>query len=100
MDLNQFKEKTVSILQAGADAGTVSALLTELVDMATVATAEIIQLQAALEAERNANDTLRQANMDLFLKIPVTAAGQETQAAEQEEEKPSFDSLFENGKLI
>lgn len=101
MDLQEFKNKTAAILAAGADAGTTSVMLNELVDAFTVSTAEAIQLRAALSAAETANATLRQANMDLFLKIPVAAQddkpGNDTPHAD---EKPSFDALFADGKLL
>ena len=99
MDLELFKTKTVAALTAGADTGTASGILAELVDMATVAAAEIIQLQAALGAEQAANETLRKANMDLFLKIPVGAAAAEETKEEEPEDGLSMTALIDSGAL-
>lgn len=97
MNLEDIKAKAAALLSE-SDAGVISSTLAAIVDECTIAEAERIQLQTQLDAAYQENSNLRQTNMDLFLKIPVS---QQTEQAEpEEEEKPSFDKLFENGKLI
>jgi len=67
--------------------------------MATISAAETIQLQQRLDLSESANSTLRQANMDLFLKIPVTSQPS-AEPDPEPDEKPSFDTLFKDGKLL
>lgn len=100
MDLELFKTKTVAILEAKDDTGTVSALLSELIDMATIATAAQIQLQAALNKANGANATLQASNMELFLKIPVVDTGTtETKTEEEPAKELSMETLIESGAL-
>ena len=98
MDLAEIKAKAAALLTT-TDAGILSAELASIVDTCTVAEAERIQLQAQLDAAYQENENLRKTNMDLFLKIPVSQQTEQVEP-EEEEEKPSFDKLFENGKLI
>ena len=98
MDVTAFKAICDNILANSSDTSVVSTGLTSLLDAYTVAVADQIQTAARLDDQMRQNDTLRQTNMDLFLRVPVNAAGAEPQP-EPEEEKLSFDALFKDGVL-
>lgn len=99
MDVPQFKAACDAILTNSSDPAAVSAGLAELLDAFTLAVADRIQAGAQIEDLARQNDALRQTNMDLFLKIPVTGSSEKT-PEEPEEEKPTFEALFKDGVLI
>ena len=101
MTQQEHNDLTRQILAAGNDQATLTSLLTRLSDDYNDQLGQIAQLN-----ESNTNNTaeverLRNANMELFLKIPsqntppIGAAG--TPAAD---EPPSFDSLFNEKGLL
>ena len=99
MDVPQFKATCDAILANSSDPAAVSSGLTELLDAFTMAVADRIQAGAQIRDLNQQNDALRQTNMDLFLKIPVTG-GSEKPPEEPEEEKPTFEALFKDGVLL
>lgn len=99
MDVTTFKATCDNILANLSDASIASAGLTELLDAYTVAVADRIQVGSQLEDQIRQNESLRQTNMDLFLKIPVTGQP-EKQEPEPEQDAPTFEALFKDGVLL
>lgn len=101
MNASEHKQVTIAILSAGADQAAVSSLLMQLEDDKIQDLAQIVQLQQSLDQLATENSNLRQTNMDLFLRVPVTA-GTTDKTEEQDTDKgPTIASLFdERGNLL
>lgn len=97
MKPEEFKEKASEILANLSDQAKVSEILTELTE--TYDNETTIKTTALSTAEKlNAdNEKLRQANMNLFLKVGEQTPKEEKQ---KQDTTPKYDDLFtENGDL-
>ena len=97
MKPEEFKQKTAEILANLTDQAKVSELLTELTedyDSETIVKSTAIATAEKLNAD---NEKLRQANMNLFLKVGEQAPKEEKQ---KQDTTPKYDDLFtESGDL-
>lgn len=93
MTPEEIKAKAEEILKNLADQGSVSTLLAEITEGYTKVSAEFAQAKADVEKVNADNETLRQANMSLFLKVGETKTP-ETEKVE-EDTTPKFEDLFD-----
>jgi transcription-repair coupling factor (superfamily II helicase) len=94
----EFKAKTAEILQNLSDQAKVSTLLTELTEHNDDAVVEITTTTATATKLTTDNETLRQANMSLFLKVGETKPADNKKP--DEDTAPKFEDLFdEKGDL-
>lgn len=93
-----FKAKTAEILANLTDQAKVSTLLSELTEHNDEAVTEVTTAKQIAEKLTADNEKLRQANMNLFLKV-----GEQKPEVKQDPAKdstPKFDDLFDaNGNL-
>jgi len=95
----EFKELTERILANLDNQATVTTTLAELIEHNTTLAAESKKAVETAEKMTKDNETLRQANLDLFLKVG-TEKKEKKEIPPEEDEKPSFDDLFdEDGEL-
>lgn len=102
MTPEEFKAKTEEILEKLDNQAEVTAILAELVEHNIDVTKESTEAVEKANKLTTDNETLRQANLNLFLKVGVdkTENKEKDGNTDDEEEKPSFDDLFdENGEL-
>lgn len=98
MKPEEFNAKTQEILSNLTDQAKVSTVLSELIEDYNTVTAEMETARATAEKLTADNEKLRQANMNLFLKVGETKKEEETK--QDEDNKPTFEDLFdENGNL-
>lgn len=98
MKPEEFNAKTQEILSNLTDQAKVSTVLSELIEDYNTVTAETEIARTTAEKLTADNEKLRQANMNLFLKVGETKKEEETK--QDEDNKPTFEDLFdENGNL-
>ena len=98
MKPEEFNAKTQEILSNLTDQAKVSTVLSELIEDYNTVTAETETAKTTAEKLTADNEKLRQANMNLFLKVGETKKEEETE--QDEDNKPTFEDLFdENGNL-
>lgn len=98
MKPEEFNAKTQEILSNLTDQAKVSTVLSELIEDYNTVTAETETARTTAEKLTADNEKLRQANMNLFLKVGETKKEEETK--QDEDNKPTFEDLFdENGNL-
>lgn len=94
----EFKAKTAEILNSLTDQAKVSTILAELTEHNDEIVVDVTNTTATAEKLTADNEKLRQANLDLFLKV-----GKETPEDKKNtetDETPKFEDLFdENGNL-
>lgn len=98
MKPEEFNAKTKEILSNLTDQAKVSTILSELIEDYNTITAETETARTTAEKLTADNEKLRQANMNLFLKVGETK--KEEEIKQDEDNKPTFEDLFdENGNL-
>lgn len=100
MDINEYKKLTGEILKSGGDQGKVSELLTKLVDDYTQTTAEYHSLEQEREDLKRDNQSLRDSNVRLFLKVGGGSDDKQDQQQQQQDDEPKItiaDLFDENG---
>jgi gamma-glutamyl:cysteine ligase YbdK (ATP-grasp superfamily) len=96
----EFQQKTAEIIANLTDQSKVTSLLTEITEHNTELVAGLATASKEVADKTAYNDKLLKANMDLFLKVGNNKDNTQTQQ-QQNEEKPSFDALFDNkGNLL
>ena len=94
----EFNAKTQEILNNLTDQAKVSTVLSELIEDYNTVTAETETAKTTAQKLTADNEKLRQANMNLFLKVGETK--KEEQPKPDEDKIPKFEDLFdENGNL-
>ena len=94
----EFKAKTKEILENLSDQAKVSTLLTELTEHNDEIVVDFTTATTQSEQLTTDNEKLRQANMNLFLKIGTDK--KEDPQHQEEDTTPKFEDLFdENGEL-
>lgn len=100
MKPEEFKSITDELLQNHTDQAKVSTLLSTLVDDYIKESAEKIAVLKTSETLTSDNEKLRNANMQLFLKVGETKPTDNSKPNE-EDSIAKFDTLFDaNGNLI
>lgn len=98
MKPEEFNAKTQEILGNLTDQAKVSTVLSELIEDYNTVIAEMETARTTAEKLTADNEKLRQANMNLFLKVGETKKEEETK--QDEDNKPTFEDLFdEDGNL-
>lgn len=98
MKPEEFNAKTQEILGNLTDQAKVSTVLSELIEDYNAVIAEMETARTTAEKLTADNEKLRQANMNLFLKVGETKKEEETK--QDEDNKPTFEDLFdEDGNL-
>ena len=99
MKIEDYKALTAKILTSLSNQAEVSEHLTALTDDYTVLTAEHMAAQAEAERLKKENESLRDTNMKLFLKIGVVDP-QKPETKPKEPEKPDLASFIdEHGNI-
>lgn len=103
MTIEEYNAITKDLLANVSDVGTVSQYLMQLTDDYSATLAELANANQRAEELTIANESLRNANMELFLKIgktDPTPKGEEDENEDEDEEKLNFDDLFnDKGEL-
>lgn len=95
-----FNTKTAEILKNINDPAIVSTILAEIVEHNNDLSAETTKAKEIAEKITADNETLRQANMNLFLKVGEQKPLEQQQHQQQQQEIPQFTDLFdEKGNL-
>jgi regulator of replication initiation timing len=93
-----FNARLQDAMKNLGDQAKVSTIFAELTEDYNTVSAETETAKATAEKLTADNEKLRQANMNLFLKVGETK--KEEQQQEQKDTKPKFDDLFnEKGEL-
>jgi hypothetical protein len=99
MKPEEFKAKTAEILENLTDQAKVSEILAELKEDYDKEAAEKATFKTTVEKLTTDNEKLRQANMNLFLKVGDSKPADE-QKKQPEDNIPKYEDLFdENGNL-
>lgn len=100
MDASAHKSITNSILTSNGDQAAVSSLLIQLEDDKIQDLAMIAQLQQQLDQLATENANLRQTNLDLFLRVPVTAGTPAAADDDDADKGPTIASLFDDKGML
>lgn len=93
MKVEEFNAKVKAILENHTDQATVSTILSELVDDYTAEDAIKTAATKTAQELTTANEQLRQANMNLFLKI---GSVKEPDPTPQPDTTPKYEDLFDD----
>ena len=103
MTLDEHTQLIRDIRTNLGDEGKISELLAQISDGFSVALSERSAMETELNNTKAANESLREANMKLFLRVGKSVADDSESKKEESksEEKLSFDKLFNSkGELI
>lgn len=95
----EFKAKTTEILENLSDQAMVSTLLAELTDHNDEYTVDVTNATTTSEKLIEDNEKLRQANMNLFLKIGTEKTVKDETTVEEDTTLKYEDLFDENGEL-
>lgn len=93
MKPEEFKAKTAEILQNLNDQAKVSTILAELTTDYDGVTVDITTAKSTAEKLTADNEKLRQANLDLFLKVGTTKPADDKKP--DEDKTPKYEDLFD-----